>query len=92
MEHSFETKGGYSGSPLIVKFHEERFEQYIVALHRGVDSDGNKMSVKMTEEVVAKLIELEQKLRNSEFSYIKISSVVEFEKCLQKTVNEQAEL
>ena len=56
MEHSFETEGGYSGSPLIVKFHEGRFEQFIVAVHLGVDSDGNKMSVKMTEEVVEKLI------------------------------------
>ncbi len=82
MQHPFETEGGYSGSPLIVKFHEELFERYIVAIHRGVDSDGNKKSLKMTENVVERLIYLEQKLRNSKVSQIKFSTV-EFEKCFQ---------
>ncbi len=80
MEHSFKTEGGYAGSPLIVKFHEELFMQYIIAIHRGVDRYGNKMSVKMTEGVVERLIRLEQKLRNGEFSVIKMNSV-EFERC-----------
>lgn len=90
MQHSFETEGGYSGSPIIVKFHEELFGQYIVAIHRGVDSDGNKKSIKMTENVVERLIEFEQKLRKDEVSRVKFSTV-EFEKCFQNAKNAQAE-
>ncbi len=90
MEHYFETEGGYSGSPLIVKFHDESFGSYIVAVHRGLDRDGKTVSVKMTEEIVERLIELERKLRNSELSYIKISSV-EFERCLEKAEKARAE-
>ena len=44
----------------------------------------------MTEEIVERLIGFERKLRNSEFSSIKMYSV-EFERCLEKAVKARAE-
>ncbi len=86
LPHSFTTKSGYSGSPIIVRFMEESWQQYIVAIHSCVDYENNSrigLSTKMTMQVVERLISFERKLKNSEVSMIKFISI-EFERCLEK--------
>ncbi len=86
MTHQFKTQGGYSGSPIFVSFMEGSKQHYIIAIHSGISDRFSipiGVSIKLTDNVMKRLISMEEKLRDNKVSSIKLNTI-EFEKFLQK--------
>ncbi len=62
MDHSFDTRHGYSGSPIIVQLISHSPDsQYLIAIHSAANGS-LKFSTKMNDVVIERLIGFEQRL------------------------------
>ena len=75
IEHSYSTKKGDSGTPLIIQPDKMSQQCYLIGIHYGKVLNASGKAIKITNKVVDQLSFFQTKMLNSSFSTVKASSL-----------------